>query len=262
MDKLEDHRTENLAEVFDKATTYVRTIAGNLRSEQLLYLYGRFKQVRVVTVDRIWAIIGDANASCSCSFSNFQTAALWDPHSTQKSLKWSRHRTDPVSNVWKGYVQMTGALLYAVNWKLTTPLLQRGESYRRRVGACRSGKSLTTTSLLRKRGLGADIRLGRTCQFVVIAEPGGTIFAGKRRPMRCSETRILWLSGKTEMVRLAFGRFLSELRLKFFCLFCHFLADICFPGRLGRNWVLSPKKTPWKNTSMSCPTSNLNGKKR
>ena len=37
--------TDNLKILFDKATAYVRTIAGNLSSERLLYLYGRFKQV-------------------------------------------------------------------------------------------------------------------------------------------------------------------------------------------------------------------------
>ena len=36
---------ENLKVLFDKATAYVRTIAGNLSREKLLYLYGRFKQV-------------------------------------------------------------------------------------------------------------------------------------------------------------------------------------------------------------------------
>ncbi len=45
-----DQIDESLKELFDKATNYVRTIAGNLKSEQLLYLYSRFKQVRLEIV--------------------------------------------------------------------------------------------------------------------------------------------------------------------------------------------------------------------
>ena len=37
--------SDDLNALFNKATAYVRTIAGKLSSEKLLYLYGRFKQV-------------------------------------------------------------------------------------------------------------------------------------------------------------------------------------------------------------------------
>lgn len=40
-----DEAEKELREIFENASNFVKTVAGRLKSEELLYLYARFKQV-------------------------------------------------------------------------------------------------------------------------------------------------------------------------------------------------------------------------